>query len=90
MGVVSTNLYWRPAPKDQPKPELLSGIKHLLARRLWDHDGSLHGDVIQVGPELLPYLEGIRDGGSGEIAEDADCLIDAIRRHGIVELWIAE
>jgi hypothetical protein len=38
---MSTSMYWRPVPKDLPEPESVSGVKRLLAERLWGHDGSL-------------------------------------------------
>jgi hypothetical protein len=83
-------MYWRPVPKDLPEPESVSGVKRLLAERLWGHDGSLYGEPIEVGKSLIPYLEGIADAGSGERKEDAEALIAAIREHGSIELWIGE
>jgi hypothetical protein len=84
---VSNNLYWRPVPKEVAPPgDLPDGLRFALARRLWDHDGSLRGDTLEVGPELRPYLEGLADGrveGAGE-------LLAAIKEHGQVLIWIAE
>jgi hypothetical protein len=83
---MSSSMYWRPVPKDLPRPELLSyDLKHRLARRFWDHDGSLNGEPIEFDATQIPYLEGLADGG----VEDAQELIDAIREHGSVHVWIA-
>lgn len=89
---MSTSLYWRPAPREVPPSNTLGGmLKSRIARRLWDHDGSLtEPEPLEVGKELMPYLEGLRDGGSGELSEDAAELTEAIREHGAVEIWIAE
>lgn len=82
---MSTDLYWRPAPKDVPSGEDLPyALKKALARRLWGHDGSLRGGHIEVGKEIVPYLEGLADGG----VEGAAQLINLIRAHDVVELWI--
>lgn len=82
---MSTSLYWRPAPKDLPPENYLPfALKHALAKRIWGHDGSLYGDEVLVGKEFLPYLEGLADGH----VEGATELIDAIREHETVLLWI--
>ena len=86
---MSTNLYWRPVPREIPPARTVNALKRAIARRVWDHDGSLHGDTIIVGTELLPYLEGLRDAGTEETREDASELIEAIQEHGSVEIWIA-
>lgn len=83
---MSTSLYWRPAPKNLPPENYLPpALKHAIAKRIWEHDGSVHGDEIEVNKAFLPYLEGLADGhveGAGE-------LISAIREHETVLLWIA-
>lgn len=78
-------MYWRPV---SPKPEgeyVDDDVRRALARRLWDHDGSLSSDPHELSKADLPYLEGLRDGGT----KDAQNLIDAIRKHGAVEVWIS-
>lgn len=82
---MSSTLYWRPAPKDVPPAESLPfELKKAIARRFWDHDGSLHGEEIEVDTEGVPYLEGLSDAG----VDGADELLQAIREHGRVLLWI--
>ena len=84
---MSTNLYWRPVPKADPGHHL-DQIKYRIAPRLWGHDGSLHGDPVEIGQEMLGYLEGLHDAGSETVASEAQELIDAIRDYGAVELLI--
>jgi hypothetical protein len=87
---MSSSLYWRPVPREVPPANSLPyGLKKALARRYWDHDGSLNGDMIEISEADVPYLEGIRDAASGEVSEGAAGLIEAIREYGAVEIWIA-
>ncbi len=82
---MSTDLWYRPVPKDQPPAETLPyPLKRAIARRYWDHDGTLCGDELEFTAADVPYLEGLADGG----VEGARELIGAIREHGAVILWI--
>lgn len=82
---MSTDLYWRPAPRViPPGNELPHALKRTLAKRLWGHDGSLNGDAVEVDKAFIPYLEGLAD---AEVAGARE-LINAIHEHGDVELFI--
>lgn len=85
---MTTTMYWRPAPKDVPPAhDLPDTLKRALANRIWDHDGTLHGESVQIGTQTdLAYLEGLRDAG----VDGAQELLTAIRKNGLVELWIGE
>jgi hypothetical protein len=83
MHGMSTNLFWRPIPDDEPLPYVL---KQLLGRKIWD-DGGLHGEWTEIGRELLPWLEGVRDAG-GEVGTEAQQLIALINVHGTIEVAI--
>lgn len=86
---MSSSMYWRPAPTEEPPAHgLPTSFKKTIAQRMWGHDGSLFGEKVEVGRELVPYLEGLVDGGSGEIKEGAEELLAAIAKHGRVEIWI--
>jgi len=81
---MSASMHWRPA---NPIPEghvVYDGLRQKLARRLWDHDGTLTSDPHPLTKEDVPYLEGLRDGG----VSGAQDLIDAIRKHGTIDVWI--
>ena len=85
--ILSTNLYWRPAPKEEPPADTLADdLKRILARKFWGHDGSLWGETFIITRDELEYLEGLKDAG----IHDAGTLIAAIKAHGNVELWIKE
>jgi hypothetical protein len=87
---MSSSLYWRQAPREAPPANRLPyGLKKALARRYWDHDGSLPGDLTELGKSSLDYLEGIRDGADEQTSQGAAELISAIREYGAVEIWIA-
>lgn len=82
---MSNDLYWRPAPKDLPPARSLPhGLKARLARRLWGEDSPALGSTMDVDQHELPYLEGLADGGVDGAAD----LVDAIREHGTIQLWI--
>lgn len=84
---MSTSLYWRPVPKDPPPSRELSyELKKAIARRLWGHDGSLCGAEVEVDAGMALYLEGLVDAG----VPGADELLDAVREHGRVVVWIAQ
>lgn len=81
---MSASMYWRPV---YPKPEAAyvdDQIRHALAPRLWGQSGSDSAGPDELDATCLPYLEGLRDGG----LKAADELIDAIRKHGSIEIWI--
>jgi len=85
---MSTSLYWSIVPVE-PTENSLYSLKHVLAKKLWNADGSGGQDYIIVGKELIPFLEGIEFGnGSGDMGRDARKLINAIERHGKVQLCI--
>jgi hypothetical protein len=52
-------------------------LKYALGRKLFGTDGTT-GGTIDVDAGLVPYLEGLRDGG----IKDAGKLIKLIEKHG--------
>lgn len=56
-------------------------LKYKLGRKLFGTDGTT-GGTIEVGADLVPYLEGLHDGG----IKDAGKLIKLIEKHGTVTL----
>ncbi len=80
-------MHWKPAhPEGSTWPKLPYALKAAIARRLWDHDGSMPGDQVELGLADVPYLEGLNDGG----VEGAHILIDAINQHRAVVVWIGD
>ena len=77
---MTTNPYWLPADP-QRTHELPTAIKYPLAKRYQDHDGSLGGETILDGSDI-PYLEGLRDSGNGDVSTGARLLVEALEKHG--------
>lgn len=82
---MSTSLFWKPAPINEPEPETLDyDLKKAIAPRVWDHDGSIYGPEILFDKTRIPYLQGLADAH----VDGAQELIDLIVDHGAVILWI--
>lgn len=84
---MSTSLYWLPPPSEV-KENSVGWIKHEVARHLSEDWNGLSDDFGLVGPEIIPFLQGIKAVGSKEQASDAQELISAIQKYGKVELYI--
>ena len=84
---MSSSPYWRPVPESPLGNPLPNQIKYVLAPKYQNHDGSLSGETL-LDRSDLPYLEGLRDAGSGEIAKAAEELIEAIEKHEEIEFRI--
>lgn len=68
-------------PPPSKSYSLSDDLRYKLGRKLFDTDGTV-GGTIAVDDQLVPYLEGLRDGG----VKDADTLISLIETHGIITL----
>ncbi len=67
---MSTSLYWSRVPV-KPSENSLYSLKYVLAKKLWDSDGSGGQGYVIVGKELIPFLEGIESGnGSGDMTNE--------------------
>lgn len=86
---MSFNLHWRPAAPPPPDHCLDQALKYKLAPKLWDHDGTLHGEPYQIAkdhPRMMGYLEALADMD----VPGAQELIGAINEHGTVEIFIGD
>jgi len=61
---------------------LSDDLKRILARKYWDHDGSLSNGPIRMYDTHLNYLRGLRDAG----VKDAQKLIDGIEKFDLIEV----
>lgn len=84
---MSTDLYWKPAPVVPEGARLPIALKYPLARLLWDHDGSLHGEPCIIGVRNT-HVVGFLDGLAAAGVEGAAELAEAITKYGNVEVWI--
>lgn len=82
---MSASMYWRPVVRKPDGEHVPDSLRYRLAQRIWDQDGSPPTDKDEIGPEIIPYLEGLHDGG----VAGAEDLIEAIRQHGSIEIWIS-
>lgn len=87
---MSSTLIIRKTPKPNKKEW---GFKHpvkgMIARRFYDHDGSLGGGRITVGPECLAWFEGLLAAFSGDKKErkDLDAIIQILRDGDTIDMW---
>lgn len=82
---MSKSLYYRPIVPTEEKilpPEL----KRILAKRLFDSDGSLNCEEEILTKDHNNYLTGLADAGVFGAQE----LLDAISAHGMIAIWIGE
>lgn len=82
---MSASMHWRPVVRQPEGGYVDDAVRYKLARRLWDQDGSLSTEPHELDKDDLPYLEGLRDGGT----QGAQDLIDAIKKHGSIEIWVS-
>ena len=85
---MSRSLYWDIIPTEKEENDIDS-LKKVLARKVWDAEGTIHQPKTIVNSNLIPFLEGIVAGnGSGDMGRDASKLIEAINQHGEVYIYI--
>jgi hypothetical protein len=81
---MSASMLWRPV---NPKPDgeyVEDAFRQAIAKRLWGGDASSSTQPHELDASDLPYLNGLRDGG----VKGAQVIIDAIQKHGSIEIWI--
>lgn len=79
---MSTSLYWRRV--SPMEGDLSIDLKKAIAHRFWGHDGTLAGDHHIVDRGSIDYLSGLADAG----VDGAEELINLIRQHGQIDLWV--
>lgn len=88
---MSTNLYRQPLPREVPTPDSGYSLKWAIAKRFGERDGSCNEGPFTFDESVIPWLEGVRDAGNAEIADEAGRLIQCIRDNPQgVEVWIGE
>lgn len=88
VGWMSFNCYWEPVPPPSAN-RIPIGFKYVVARRWFDHDGTLRGEIV-LDRDSLAYLRGLMDAAEErtDIHIGAKMLVDAIEKHGQVRFWI--
>lgn len=86
---MSFSLHWRPVTTPPPDYYLDSQLKYRLARRLWDHDGTLRGQPVPISKgdlRMIGYLEALAD----QEVPGAKELLAAVQAHETVEIFIGD
>lgn len=80
---MSSNGYWRPV--DPPSDESIGDALKFILRKHYCDDGHLETYLTK---NAIPFLEGVcASTPNGDIKEDAQILIAAIRKHGEIHVW---
>lgn len=78
---MSSNLYWKPVPRQPEGTELGTGLKFALREELG------HPVDAELDAGFIPWLRGLVAGsGDSDTATDAKALIKAIEQHGDVHV----
>ena len=85
---MSSSLHWRPVPPPVPDSQLSSDLKFKIRERIWggDPEYNVSREIAITDVSDIAYLAGLADCG----IEDAQKLIDLIRHHRRVEIWIGD
>lgn len=64
-------------------------LKGLIARKFYDHDGSLGGGMITIGPDNLEWFEGVLAAGQFENTDrrDLEQMVEHLRVGGSLDMW---
>ena len=65
-------------------------IKGYIGRRFYDHDGSLGGDLITIGPEYLEWFEGVLLAANNldkREHKDFEAVVKVLRSGSTIDMW---
>ena len=64
-------------------------LKGVIAKHLFDHDGSLGGSTITIGPEHREWFAGVLASGAfiGKEAETLQFILKTLDEGGSLDLW---
>lgn len=82
---MSSSLMWRPVVQGG---NLGYTLKKAIANYFWGHDGSCHGDWIEIDDSAVPYLRGVRDGANDELRKEVEELLALLEQQGRIEIGI--
>lgn len=87
---MSLNLYWRRPPTPlEPDGCARHPTKGIVARLLWDSDGSLRGEaVLMKGSPECHYLRGVVDTTThDDVRNELAALLKIVDEYGAAEVW---
>lgn len=80
-----------PLPEKNSEVDFKLPVKGIIARRFYDHDGSLGGGIITINDSELPWFEGLLAGGitgaSAKDVSDLERMCNVLRDGGTVDMW---
>lgn len=87
---MTSTLYIRKTPKAATEWHFKMPIKGIIARQFFDHDGSLGGSMITIGPEYLSWFEGVLAAVNLEAIDRLDLVaaVDVLRDGGTIDMWL--
>lgn len=88
---MTSTLYIRQTPaKSRSNWHFKLPIKGFIGRRYYDHDGSLGGNLITIGPEHLEWFEGILVAANLEKSDrrDFETVVNILRDGKTIDVWI--
>lgn len=90
---MTTTLHFRKTPKPtKDEAHFKVPVKAIIAGRYYDHDGSLSGRLITLGPGELPWFEGVLAGGLAQCdtkdRADFARIVEMLRDGESVDMWI--
>lgn len=85
---MSSTLYFRRTPRAQKLCSFKQPIKGAIARRYYDHDGSLGGDMETISRGEVAFFEGL----AAACADPADRaalekIIRVLDEDGTIDMW---
>ncbi len=87
---MSSTLFIRKTPKpDKNEWHFKLPIKRFIAQKFYDHDGSCGDGQITIGPEELPWFEGILAAGTFETSDrrDFEKVVQILRDGDTIDMW---
>ena len=87
---MSSTLCIRKTPKpDKNEWHFKLPIKSLIAKRYFNHDGSLGGSMLTIGPSELNWFEGVLSAGNFNVNDrkDFEKVVEVLREGNTIDLW---
>jgi hypothetical protein len=84
-------MYAKPAPVPDEEVESFSDIKHVIARRYTDTDGSIKTERLHLTRSSIGFLEGVAAAGNPNVKLEAATLIQMIKANEQgIWVWVGD
>lgn len=86
---MSSTLYIRKIPKISCNEYVFKyPLKGYIARKFYEHDGSLSGEMITIGSEYLQWFEGLLAAYTEEDKDKLEEIVEILRNGDTIDIWI--